>query len=363
LKRRSSSSRLPTEPSAAAAAARLRHVDDARPGLRRRRAGGGFVYFTPRGGRVRDEARLRRIRSLAIPPAWTDVWICADADGHVQATGRDARGRKQYRYHPRWRAVRDTTKYARLAEFGRVLPRLRARVARDLARRGLPREKVLATLVRLLQTTYLRIGNEEYARANHSFGLTTFEDRHASIAGARLCFHFRGKSRREHDVCVNDALLSKIVRRCRDLPGQELFQYVDEDGTRHAIDSGDVNDYLRRVAGADVTAKDFRTWAGTLLAARELARAAKTSRLASKSAVLRVVESVAAELGNTPAVCRKAYIHPAVLEALGDPRMRRGWKRRPAATGRARLTAEEVALLHFLDASAARTAASAASGT
>jgi DNA topoisomerase-1 len=270
----------------------------------------------PDGTRVRDAETLVRIRSLAIPPAWADVWICRAPNGHVQAAGRDARGRKQYRYHARWRATRDETKYARMLAFARVLPTIRARVAGDLARPGLPREKILATVVRLLETTLIRIGNEEYARDNGSFGLTTMRDRHVAVSGALLRFHFRGKSGKEHAVDIRDPRLARIVRRCQELPGQELFQYVAEDGSRQTIDSADVNAYLRTIAGEEFTAKDFRTWAGTVLAAIALAEiAAFTSRRQARRNILRAVESVARRLGNTPAICRKGYVHPAVIDA------------------------------------------------
>jgi DNA topoisomerase-1 len=269
-----------------------------------------------RGRAIRDRAVLERIRALAVPPAWTDVWICPLAHGHLQATGRDAKGRKQHRYHPRWRVVRDETKYDRLIDFAEVLPAVRARAEKDLARPGLPREKVLATVVRLLETTLIRVGNEEYARANRSFGLTTLRDSHVDISGSKLEFRFRGKSGREHVVDVQDRRLSRIVKRCQDLPGYQLFQYRDENARRRSIESADVNDYLREITGAGFTAKDFRTWAGTVLAAWALyARGvAGSARQAAKS-VARAIESVAERLGNTPAVCRKCYVHPVVIDA------------------------------------------------
>jgi DNA topoisomerase-1 len=248
-----------TDPILSAKAARLHYVTGREPGIRRLPAGKGFRYRDSRGKAVRDAETLRRIRSLAIPPAWTDVWICADADGHLQATGRDALGRKQYRYHPRWRSVRDETKYERTIAFGKALPRIRARTERDLARPGLPREKVLATVVRLLETTLIRVGNEEYARQNHSFGLTTMRDRHVKVSGAAVHFAFRGKSGIPHRIDVDDPRLARVVRRCRDVPGQELFQYLDERGERHSIGSADVNEYLHRIGGEEFTAKDFRT--------------------------------------------------------------------------------------------------------
>ena len=268
---------------------------------------------------MRDADVLRRVRALVIPPAWKDVWICASPHGHIQAVGRDARGRKQYRYHARWREVRDETKYTRMLDFARALPGIRARVERDLARPGLTREKVLATVVRLLEATLIRVGNEEYARANGSFGLTTLRDHHVDIAGTEIRFSFRGKGGKVHTVGVRDRRLARIVRHLQDLPGQELFQYVDEQGERRTIDSGDVNAYLARIVGDDFTAKDFRTWAGTVLAALALAevRTFATAREAKRN-IVRAIERVAARLGNTPAICRKSYVHPQVLHAYLD---------------------------------------------
>jgi DNA topoisomerase-1 len=295
----------------------LRYVQDRSPGIRRRRAGAGFQYIGVDGRRITDDETLARIKGLAIPPAWRDVWICPIAHGHLQASGRDARGRKQYRYHARWRIARDDTKYTRLIPFAEALPRIRARVADDLARPGLPREKVLAAVVRLLETTFIRVGNEEYARTNGSFGLTTMRSRHVDIEGATLSFEFRGKSGRLHRVDVNDRRIAAIVRRCQELPGQELFQYLDEGGERRVIDSGDVNDYLREITGEDFTAKDFRTWAGTALATMALLTTGVfSSQREAKRQVVKVVARVAEDLGNTPAVCRKGYIHPAVIETF-----------------------------------------------
>jgi DNA topoisomerase-1 len=300
-----------------ARAARLRYVDDGVPGIRRRRAGAGFHYVGVDGRRIKDAETLARIKRLAIPPAWRDVWICPIAHGHLQASGRDARGRKQYRYHARWRAVRDDTKYTRLIPFAAALPGIRARVAADLARPGLPREKILAAVVHLLETTFIRVGNEEYARANGSYGLTTMRSRHVDVDGATLTFEFRGKSGRMHRVDVNDRHIAGIVRRCQELPGQELFQYLDDGGERRVIDSGDVNDYLREITGDDFTAKDFRTWAGTVLATMALLHAgACSSQREAKRHVVEAVARVAEDLGNTPAVCRKGYIHPAVIDAF-----------------------------------------------
>jgi DNA topoisomerase-1 len=311
--------RLMTDPVESAKAAGLTYVTEGRPGLTRRRRGHGFVYLEADGRRVRDRTALARIRALAIPPAWRDVWICATAHGHLQAVGRDARGRKQYRYHERWRATRDDTKYTRMLAFARTLPRIRARVRADLARPSLPRAKVLATVVRLLETTLIRVGNEAYARTNGSFGLTTLRARHVAVRGAMLRFHFRGKGGKEHAVDVRDPRLARIVRQCQDLPGQELFQYVDDEGRRQSIDSADVNAYLRDVAGAEFTAKDFRTWAGTVLAALALAEVASfASKREARRNITRAVEAVASRLGNTPAISRRCYVHPAVIEAYMD---------------------------------------------
>ena len=300
----------------------LRHVHDGMPGIRRRRAGRSFSYLGTDGRPIRDRSELTRIKVLAIPPAWTDVWIAPDRRAHIQATGRDARGRKQYRYHPRWRAVRDEAKYGRMIEFGKSLPAIRERTAADLARRGLPREKVLATVVQLLEKTLIRVGNEEYARENRSFGLTTMRTRHVDVDRSHVRFHFRGKSGREHSVDVEDRRLAAVVRRCQELPGQELFQYVDDDDVRRTIDSGDVNEYLRDITGRDFTAKDFRTWAGTRIAAMALqAFEAFDSEAQAKRNVVQAIEHVAQQLGNTPAVCRKCYVHPAVVEAYIDGTM------------------------------------------
>lgn len=308
-----------TDPVASAKAAGLRYVTDTGPGIRRRRAGGGFTYIGVDGRAIHAPEELRRIRSLAIPPAWRDVWICPTPSGHLQATGRDARGRKQYRYHRRWREVRDETKYDRLISFGRSLPLIRQQTERDLTLPGLPRRKVLATLVRLLERTLIRIGNEEYVRQNRSFGLTTMRDHHVNVSGARLKFRFRGKSGVTQEVAIADSRLAAIVRRCQDLPGQELFQYVDEHGERQTIESSDVNAYLREITGQDFTAKEFRTWAGTVLAVRifqEFKRADSKSQ--AKRNVIRAIEAVAKRLGNTRAVCRKCYVHPAVITAYTD---------------------------------------------
>lgn len=304
---------------AAARSAGLRYVNDESPGIARESTGKGFRYRHPDGTLIDDDATLARIKSLAIPPAWSDVWICKLDNGHLQATGRDARGRKQYRYHSRWRQLRDEVKYERMISFGKALPAIRRRVEQDLGRSGLPREKVLATIVYLLQATMMRIGNEEYARENKSFGLTTLRVRHVRIDGSAVQFRFRGKSGVFHDVTVEDKRLARIIARIRDLPGQELFQYVDDDGERHAIGSADVNDYLRDISGEDYTAKDFRTWSGTVLAALALIEFEKfDSEAQAKKNILRAIESVAERLGNTPSICRKCYVHPAVIESYLD---------------------------------------------
>jgi DNA topoisomerase-1 len=343
---------LPSDAVEAARAAGLRYVRDDRPGLRRLGCGKGFRYLDPEGRPVRDADTLRRIRSLAIPPAWSNVWICDLPHGHLQATGRDDRGRKQYRYHSRWRAVRDETKYDRLIAFGQALPRLRARVEADLAQPGLPRSKVLATVVRLLETTLIRVGNEEYARSNGSFGLTTLRDRHVQVEGATVHFAFRGKSGVRHRIDVQDRRLAQIVRRCRDLPGQELFQYLDEEGVRHAVDSADVNEYLRETTGQEFTAKDFRTLAGTILAAKALQEfTAFDSQAQAKRNVVAAIEAVARRLGNTPAVCRKCYVHPAVVDAYLDGSLLRGLRQRveqELSGGPHELSPEEAAVLAFL---------------
>ena len=308
-----------TEGRASARAAGLRYSTDARPGITRRRRGRGFSYRGPDGDLVRDSAVLARIRALAIPPAWTDVWICPDPAGHLQATGRDAKGRKQYRYHERWRSGRDDAKFERLIDFARVLPRVRARCDADLATTGLSREKVLAAVVRLLETTLIRVGNDEYARLNRSFGLTTLKNRHATVTGTRVRFRFRGKSGRQHEVGIRDRRLAAVVRRCQDLPGQELFQWVDDDGESHDVASDDVNDYLREISGIDITAKDFRTWAGTVLAYRALrALAPGTDDRSSRKNVVEAVRFTSDRLGNTPAVARRSYVHPAILDAYMD---------------------------------------------
>jgi DNA topoisomerase I len=336
------SSQPASDPGESAEEAGLRYVTDDRPGISRRRAGKGFVFIAPDGTRVTDKATLAWIRALAIPPAWTDVWICPSPRGHLQATGRDARGRKQYRYHPEWRGVRDDAKYERMLAFAKALPRIRRRVDRDMRRRGLPRERVLAAVVRLLEKTPVRIGNEEYARDNKSFGLTTLRDRHATVGAARIHFRFRGKGGKEHEVELSDARLARIVSRCQDLPGQELFAYLDADGEVRSLESSDVNDYLREISGQEFTAKDFRTWSGTVLAAWALREfSAVDSEAQAKRNVVRAVEHVAEWLGNTPAVSRKSYVHPSVIDAYLDGDVVRG----------AREAADEALSQHLTDLS------------
>jgi DNA topoisomerase-1 len=313
------------DPPTAAKAAGLRYVLDDRPGIRREPDKEGFRYFDARGDIIDDEATLKRIRSLAIPPAWTEVWICPQANGHLQATGRDARGRKQYRYHPKWREVRDEVKYERMIKFGKALPSIRKEVDRALSLPGLPREKVLATIVYLLEATMMRIGNDEYARENKSYGLTTLRNRHVKIDGSEVEFRFRGKSGVFHDVKVHDRRLARIIQRSRDLPGQDLFEYLDDDKQPHTVNSSDVNDYLREITGEDYTAKDFRTWSGTVLAALALQEFEKfDSEAQAKKNIVRAIETVAEKLGNTPSVCRKCYVHPAVLDSYMDGSMVEG---------------------------------------
>lgn len=300
----------------AAGEAGLQYVSDERPGYSRRAKGKDFEYLDLEGRPIRDENRLLRIKRLAIPPAWTEVWICPSANGHIQATGRDARRRKQYRYHERWREVRDENKFERLGEFARALPNIRRRIAQDLKLPGLPRRKVLATIVRLLERTFIRIGNEEYARENKSFGLTTLQNRHVKVKGSQVRFRFRGKSGRQHEVDVTDRRVAKVVAKCQDLPGQDLFQYLDDDGQVRDVTSQDVNDYLREIAGKDFTAKDFRTWGGTVLAAIALGRQEEfETKKQAKSNIKTAICAVAELLGNTPAVCRKCYIHPRIVDA------------------------------------------------
>lgn len=304
------------DPEASARAAGLRYVSDLAPGIRRKRAGKAFSYLDPDGSLIKDKDTIRRIKSLAIPPAWTDVWICPNPRGHIQATGRDARGRKQYRYHPRWREVRDAVKYDRMLDFAQALPRIREQTDEHLQLPGLPREKVLATIVRLLEETRIRVGNEEYRKENGSFGLTTLRDRHAVVLGSQVRFSFKGKSGKQHRVKLQHRRIARIIKQMQELPGQELFTYIDEAGEPHAVESEDVNEYLQQISGADFTAKDFRTWAGTILAARFFRDLEVTpDTQGAKKELVRGIARVAEELGNTPAVCKKCYIHPAVIAA------------------------------------------------
>ena len=308
-----------SDPARLAKASQLRYVLDDSPGITRKRTGKGFLYIDAQGRALRQTKHLRRIKSLAIPPAWEHVWISPWPNSHLQATGRDARGRKQHRYHPRWREVRDQTKFDRMSAFGRALPDLRRRLNRDLARPGLPREKVLATVVRLLEATLIRIGNEEYARHNRSYGLTTMRSKHVKVKGAKIQFEFRGKGGKAFNLDLNDHRLARIVNHCQDLPGQELFQYVDQEGRHRTINSSDVNDYLRQITGDEFTAKDFRTWAGTVLAAKALQEIKQVdSKAHTRRNLIKAIETVAKKLGNTRSVCRNCYIHPAVIDCYLD---------------------------------------------
>jgi len=339
-----------TDSAEAAEEAGLHYVSDDRPGYTRRANNGEFEYLDTEGKTIGDEQRLLRIKRLAIPPAWTDVWICPSPSGHIQATGRDARGRKQYRYHDRWRELRDENKFDRLAAFAKALPNIRRRIAKDLKLPGLPRRQVLATVVRLLERTFIRIGNEEYARENKSFGLTTMQDRHVTVKGDRLRFRFRGKSGRAHEVDMTDRRIAKIVSKCQDLPGQDLFQYIDDGEVRDAA-SQDVNDYLREITNENFTAKDFRTWAGTVLAAIALnAQGEFETKKQAKANVKTAVCAVAELLGNTPAICRKCYVHPAIVEAYLSGRQIAGLGQVIKTPDNINLRAVEAAVLKFLRA-------------
>jgi DNA topoisomerase I len=342
-------------PDAAADAARdagLVYVTDEEPGITRRRSGRGFTYTGPDGKTVTDPKEVRRIKALAIPPAWTAVWICPTPRGHIQATGRDARKRKQYRYHAAWREIRDRTKYDRMIAFGEALPRIRKRIREDLSKPGLPREKVLATIVRLIDLTYMRVGNTRYAKQNKSFGLTTMLGRHVDVTGSTIRFEFKGKSGKTHSVDVRDPRLARIVKRSQEIPGQQLFQYADENGEHHPVNSEDVNAYVRECAGEDFTAKDFRTWAGTVLALTELRGLEPAqSQREVRSTIVVAIETVAAALGNTVAVCRACYVHPAVIDAYQDGSLATLPRRRARKNGADpddRLRADEVTLLSFL---------------
>ncbi len=350
-------SRRTDEHRQAATRAGLNYVTDGVAGIRRQRAGKGWIFYAPHGARINSPAQRKRINALVIPPAWSDVWICPDPKGHIQVTARDARGRKQYRYHPLYREARDRSKFRRMLEFSETLPEIRERIESDLRSRDLTRRQILATVVRLLDKTLIRVGNDAYARENRSFGLTTLRDRHVEVKGANLRFSFRGKSGVNHTVDITDRRLARIIQQCQDLPGQELFKYLDASGKRQTISSDDVNAYLREITGRDITAKDFRTWAGTMLAARELcAMGPAKSRREAERNMIRAIDAVAKRLGNTRAVCRKYYVHPglvlAYLQGLTAPlsstpipqRARRG---RPAAS----LRRDEVAVLQFLQRS------------
>ena len=331
----------------------LRYVDDSRPGYTRRPIDGKFAYFNTEGKRIRDEATIKRINALAIPPAYADVWICPDARGHLQATGRDARGRKQYRYHPQWRETRDANKYERMLAFGAALPKVRARVGRDLRLPGIPREKVLATVVRLLDTTLIRVGSAEYARENRSYGLTTLRKRHLNVHAGQIRFKFRGKSGIEHDVTVTDPRVTRVVRRCMDLPGHDLFQYLDADKERHIVSSADINAYLQEITGSDFTAKDYRTWAGSVLALAGLVKLEWETVTEARRHVAATIKAVSGLLRNTPAVCRKCYVHPAIVEAFEAKSLTPGAKSDPPAPvvtkRRKGLRADEAALMRFLE--------------
>jgi DNA topoisomerase-1 len=347
-----------TDPIQSAKAAGLHYVTDSTPGIQRKRAGKGFKYLRPDGKPVRDEETLWRIKALAIPPAWKDVWISPDDLGHLQAVGFDARGRKQYRYHPKWRQVRDETKYERMVAFAKALPAIRARVQKDLKLPGMPREKVLAALVRLLETTLIRVGNDEYAQENKSYGLTTIHNDHVAVRGARIKFEFRGKSGVEHEIDLEDRRLAGIVRKCQELPGQELFAFADHAGHVHDVKSDDVNQYLKEIAGEDFTAKDFRTWAGTVLAAMALEEFQSfESKAQAKKNIVRAVEEVAKKLGNTKAVCRKCYVHPAIFDAYMDGTLievLRKKAQRKLAESAGDLRPEEAAVMGMLENRLAR---------
>ncbi|WP_010479359.1 DNA topoisomerase IB [Acaryochloris sp. CCMEE 5410] len=310
------------DPVQSAKAAGLRYTNDNQPGIRRQRVGKGFSYFDVEGSRIPSSPERDRIKALAIPPAWTDVWICPYPQGHLQATGRDAKGRKQYRYHPEWRRLRNQVKFDRLLPFGHALPTLRQQTAAHLQLSGMPREKVLATVVQLLEKTLIRVGNDEYARRNQSFGLTTLRDRHVDVDHSQITFEFRGKSGVEHAISIEDQRLANIIRKCQDIPGYELFQYIDADQQRQTIDSGDVNDYLQWMTGADFTAKDFRTWKGTVLAASNLIEVHDfTSQKQAEQYVREMIKAVAQQLGNRPATCRKYYIHPGIIDTYIEEKL------------------------------------------
>ena len=343
-----------TEHIQSAEEAGLQYRTDSQPGIRRKGAGKGFFYLDDRGRRITDANLIARIKNLAIPPAWTDVWICPIPTGHIQATGRDAKNRKQYRYHKRYREIRDETKFERILEFSKVFPAVRKRVERHLSLPGLPRRKILATVVRLLEATLIRVGNDEYARDNKSYGLTTLRDRHAEVEGWKIRFNFRGKSRVDRTVSITDGRVAKIVQRCQDIPGRELFQYLDENGKRQPVGSGDVNEYIAEITGSNFTAKDFRTWAGTVLAAASLRDlgVAQTEK-ETKANILTAIDAVADRLGNTRAICRHYYIHPKILDCYRDGRVIDSTppieKHRRESGAAAALRRDEVAVLALLE--------------
>ncbi|EPJ84781.1 DNA topoisomerase [Pseudomonas sp. CFII64] len=322
----------------------LHYVEDTQAGLSRKILRGKFVYFDAQGQRIKDQAEIKRINALVIPPAYTDVWICADPQGHLQATGRDARGRKQYRYHPRWREVRDQNKYSRMVQFGLALPKVRKKIEAQLAQPGIGRDKVMATVISLLDATLIRIGNSQYARDNRSYGLTTLRNKHVAVRGNSILFEFRGKSGVEHKISVTDRRLARVIKRCMELPGQNLFQYLDDNGERHTVSSSDINAYLQSLTGADFTAKDYRTWAGSALALATLRKLDWEPEGDAKKHIVDMVKAVSRQLGNTPAICRKCYIHPAVMEGFLQGEL----AKLPRSRQRKGLRAEEVALACFL---------------
>ena len=344
---------LVTDPVEAAKAAGLRYVTAKMPGIRRKRVGKNFSYIGVDGKPIHDEKTLKRIRSLAIPPAWTDVWICPNPRGHIQATGRDAKGRKQYRYHPEWRKVRDETKYDKMLMFGAVLPLIRQRVDVDMNLPGLPREKVLATIIRLLDISAIRVGNEEYARENQSYGLTTLRNRHVNVAGANIRLHFRGKSGKEHTYILKDKKLARIVKRLRDLPGHELFEYLDEHDEIRSVESADVNEYLREITRENFSAKDFRTWSGTVSATEALKELGEAeTQTQRKKNITEAIKEAAQHLGNTPSICRKCYVHPDVLDAYLNGTLLKTLQEQEARGQHKELEGlhpEEVALMEFLE--------------
>ena len=344
---------LPTDPYESAKLAGLRYVTDEMRGITRRRAGRGFCYLDPDGRPVTDRDTLRRIRSLVIPPAWTNVWICPLKHGHLQAIGRDARGRKQYRYHPLYRAVRDATKYSRMAAFAAALPKIRERVEHDLNLPGMPRQKVLATVVRLLERTCIRVGNEEYAKENNSYGLTTMRDKHVDIDGHKLRFHFRGKSGLVHDIELTDRKLARILHECQEIPGHELFHYLDKQGEVCKINSEDVNEYLREITGQDFTAKDFRTWVGTGQTALELEQIGPAeSETQAKKNIVAAIKAVASKLGNKPSTCRNFYVHPAIVESYMSGTLFETMKEAPDGSSQCGLRREELCVLELVSATA-----------